>query len=252
MQVITAPNAASWGDRVALARSVLVAVLLVIAGLGLAWVALATPLVSAYTPAGWVSAGDAVVGVLVWGLAIVLPASFLLLGLARFAQLLEDLEASRPQGLTPHLASALGEDHFAAADLVLPGGRRVHELVLGPYGIAVFGEVPPPSISRFVGSRWEVRDSRGRWIAIEGPVERATRDAERVRGWLSADDRDFLVRVYAAVVTDDPRVVRTPACAVLAPSEVAAWLAALPFQRGLTAERRQRLVSLVRETASRR
>ena len=79
-----------------------------------------------------------------------------------------------------------------------------------------------------------------------GPVERAARDAERVRGWLATDDRDFLVRVYAAIVTEDPRVERSPTCAVVPPAELAAWLEALPLQRGLNAERREPLVELIR------
>ena len=53
------------------------------------------------------------------------------------------------------------------------------------------------------GRRWELRDDRGRWVPIEAPVDRASRDAERVRGWLGGEDRDFVVRVYAAIVTDD-------------------------------------------------
>jgi hypothetical protein len=252
MQVISAPNSESWADRIAIARSVLVAVLLLAAGAALAWLCLGTQLVSSYTPGGWVTASDTIVGVLVWGFAIVVPASFLLLGIARLASIMDDYESGRTQSVTPQLASALGADHLAATDLVLPGGRRIRELVMGPFGIVVFGEVPPPSISRFVGSRWEVKDTKGRWISIEGPLERATRDAERVRGWLSTDDRDFVVRVYAAVVSDDPRVVRTPACAVVAPSDLALWMGALPFQRGLTPDRRERIASMIREVATRR
>jgi len=102
-----------------------------------------------------------------------------------------------------------------------------------------------------VGSHWEVKNGKGRWIAIEGPVDRVTRDAERVRGWLSMDDRDFVVRVYAVVVTDDPRVQRSSTCAVVAPSDLMSWIAGLPFQRGLTPERRERLAGMVREVARR-
>ena len=94
-----------------------------------------------------------------------------------------------------------------------------------------------------------MRGSRGRWIPIEAPLDRAARDAERVRGWLATDDRDFLVRVYAAVVTDDERVERTPTCAVVRPGDLAAWLEALPGQRGLTPDRRERLVELIRSVA---
>jgi hypothetical protein len=252
MHVISAAPSSSWGDRIAVARSLLVAVLLLAAGAALGWLCLATPLVSAYTPSGWITATDLVVGVLVWGFAIVVPVSFLLLGVTRLATLLDDLLTGRRRPVTKHLAAAMGPDHLAATDLVLPGGRRVSELVMGPFGIVVFGEVPPASISRFVGSRWELRDGRGRWVAIEGPVERASRDAERVRGWLSTDDRDFVVRVYAVVVTNDPRVTRTPQCAVVSPTDLTSWLAGLPFQRGLTPERRERLAALIAQVAGRR
>ena len=144
----------------------------------------------------------------------------------------------RPRTITPRLARSLGPSHLAATDLELPGGRRIHEMVLGPFGIVVLGDVPPPSLSRHVGTTWEIRGERGRWIPIEAPLNRAARDAERVRGWLTTDDRDFLVRVYAAIVTDDQRVERTDACAVVAPGELAAWLGGLPAQRGLTDDRR--------------
>jgi hypothetical protein len=95
-----------------------------------------------------------------------------------------------------------------------------------------------------------MRDDRGRWIPIEDPVQRAARDAERVRGWLGTEDRDFLVRVYAAVVTGDPTITRSPNCAVVAPADLAAWLEALPAQRGLTAQRREHLAELVRQVAT--
>jgi hypothetical protein len=189
-------------------------------------------------------------GVLVWGFAIVLPGAFLIMGLARMASLIESLAATRPRRVTPHLADALGADHMAATDLLLPGGRRVHEMVLGPFGIVVLGDVPPRSATRHVGVRWEIRDDRGRWIPIENPVQRASRDAERVRGWLAADDRDFLVRVYAAIVSDDPTVERSGSCAVVPSGDLASWLEALPAQRGLTPQRREHLTEMVRGLAA--
>ena len=134
--------------------------------------------------------------------------------------------------------------------LVIPGGRRLHEMILGPFGILVFAVVPPPSITRHVGGRWEIRDDRGRWIPIEAPLDRATRDAERVRGWLASDDRDFLVRVYAAIITDDKTVDRSPACAVVAAR--ASWRRGswrCP-QRGLNEERRARLAETIEDVAA--
>ena len=246
MQVIAVSSSGSLADRVATVRGVAVAVLLVAAGLALGWLCLATPLVLSFIPYGRPSAIQVASGILVWGFATVLPGAFLILGISRLAAIVDSVVAARPRRVTPHLARALGADHLAAMDLVLPGGRRIHEMVLGPFGIVVLGDVPPRSAARHVGAHWEVRDDRGRWISIEDPVQRASRDAERVRGWIAADDRDFLLRVYAAIVTSDTTVERSPTCAVLTPSALPGWLEALPAQRGLTLQRREHLVEMVR------
>ena len=250
MQVIVASAPSTRADSIAVARSALTAFLLVATGLLLGWLVIATPLVGSFIPQGRPTTMQFATGMFAWGFAILVPAGFVLLGLARLVGLVEAWAALRPRMVTPGLSKALGADHMAAANLVLPGGRRIHELVLGPFGIVVLGDVPPPAMSRHVGQRWEARDRRGRWIPIEGPLDRASRDAERIRGWLTTDDRDFLVRVYAAVVTDDLRVERTPTCAVVKPGDLAGWLEALPTQRGLTAQRRERLVELIRSVAA--
>jgi hypothetical protein len=245
MQVIAVSNPTSRVQRVAIARSLTVGIMLLVAGAALAWLSFGTPLVTGFIPLGRPSALQIAGGIAVWGFAIVIPAVFMIMGVARMAAVVDALGSMRPRKVTPQLASALGPEHVAATDLVLPGGRRLHELVMGPFGIVVLGAVPPPSYSRHVGSRWEVRDDRGRWIPIEDPVQRASRDAERVRGWLATEDRDFLVRVYAAVVTEDERVDRSSTCAVIAPDELGAWLANLPPQRGLTPSRRDRVVERI-------
>jgi hypothetical protein len=249
MQVIVASSRVTRSDRVALARSAALSVLLVTAGVALAWLCLGTPIISTFVPNGRPSTVQATVGILAWGVAILIPAGLTILGFARFVATVESAQALRPRTMTPRLASSLGPDHLAATDLVLPGGRRIHELVLGPFGLVVLGDVPPANVSRHVGPRWEVKGERGRWIPIEAPLDRASRDAERVRGWLATEDRDFLVRVYTAIVTEDRRVERTPTCAVVTPGALGGWLEALPVQRGLTAERRERLVELIRSVA---
>lgn len=251
MQVIATSNPTSRVQRVAIARSLAVAILLLMAGAALAWLSLGTPLVTGFIPLGRPGALQIAGGIVVWGFAIVIPAVFLIMGITRMAAVLEAVTSMRPRRVTPQLASALGPDHVAATDLLLPGGRRLHELVVGPFGIVVLGAVPPPSFSRHVGSRWEIRDDRGRWIPIEDPVQRASRDAERVRGWLATEDRDFLVRVYAAVVTEDDRVDRSSTCAVVTPAELGAWLAALPPQRGLNGDRRERVQERIASLAGR-
>jgi len=248
MQVI-ATNVTTRSDRLAAGRTALSALLLVLTGLMVGWLCLATPLLDSLRPTGRPSSLQVATGIFAWAFAIIVPAGFLLIGFARVAATIEALSSLRPRTVSPRLARSLGPDHLAATGLVLPGGRRIHELVLGPFGIVVLGDVPPPGVSRHVGSRWEIRDGRNRWIPIEAPLDRAARDAERVRGWLTTDDRDFLVRVYAAVVTDDRRVTRTPTCAVVAPGDLETWLAGLPSQRGLTPARRSRLVELIRSVA---
>jgi hypothetical protein len=127
------------------------------------------------------------------------------------------------------------------------GGRAVPELVIGPFGAAVIEELPPPGavLSRGVRS-WEVRVGNGYIRTIDNPLERAARDADRVRTWLTDADTDHVMKVYAAVVGRDQRVERSPSCAVLAPDQVAAWLSSLPPQRSLDEGRRERVARLLR------
>jgi hypothetical protein len=245
MQIIAGAAPLTRSDRLALARSTVTSLLLVLVGLLIGWLCFATPLVSEFTPQGRPSVAETATGIVAWGFAILVPAAFLIIGVARIAGTIEEAISLRPGTVTGSLAKSLGPDHLAASNVLLPGGRRIHELVLGPFGVLVLGAVPPPSVSRHVGPRWEVRDEGGRWVPIEAPLDRAARDAERLRGWISTDDRDFLVRVYAAVVTEDRRVERTASCAVVPPAQLAGWIGALPAQRGLTPERRQRIADMI-------
>jgi hypothetical protein len=60
-------------------------------------------------------------------------------------------------------------------------------------------------------------------------------------------ERDFVVKVFAAVVTSDPSVGRTATCAVVTAENIPGWLASLPPARSLTTDRRQDLVDRVGE-----
>jgi hypothetical protein len=250
MQVIAAAPSVTILQRLAVARSAVVAALLVAAAASLAWLFIATPFVGSLIPEGRPSDAQVILNVLVWTAVLVVPASLLLIGVTRLVEVIEAASTLRPRPLSTAVRSALAEDNLAATDIRLPGGRRVHELVLGGFGIVVVGDVPPSSISRSVGTRWEIKDERGRWIPVEGPVDRTARDAERVRGWLAADDRDFVVKVYAVVVTNDQRVQRSSSCAVVRPADLPAWISTLAPQRGLTASRRERVEQLVKEIAA--
>ena len=157
--------------------------------------------------------------------------------------------ARRPR-VTPavRLRRAIGDDHIVATGVRLPDGSRVlPELVVGPFGAAIIEELPPVGavMSRGVRS-WEVRVGNGYIRTIENPLERAAHDAERVRSWLSPEDGDMILKVYAAVVGTDPNVQRTPSCALIAPTQVAEWLGSLPPQKTLDKGRTDRIVRELR------
>lgn len=226
-------------------------------GIGLALVAAAAVLIyivfignflDRFMPAGRPSTFELVAGALAWTFALTAPAGFGLVGLARIVTAFEKWRARRPR-ITPtvRLRRAFGDDHIVATAVRVPDGRPVPELVLGPFGAAVIEELPPAGavVSRGVRT-WEVRVGKGYIRTIENPLERAAHDAERVRGWLSPEDADYVLKVYAAVVGNDPRVERSPNVAVIAPSQVAEWISTLPVQRSIDASRRERIVKEIR------
>jgi hypothetical protein len=248
MRIIASPPHLTPADRLALVRGGFVAAMLIGVGGLLGWAMVATPIITQLMPGFRPNPLQIATAVGAWAFAIVVPAGFVILGVARAIGALELLTALRPSAATPRLAGRLDDRHQVATSLRLPDGRYIHELVLGPFGLAVLGDTPPRQAARVNGGRWEIRGRRG-WEPIESPVERTSRDAERVRRWLGGEDQDFVVKVYAAVVTTDARATRSPTCAVITPDDVPGWLAALPPQRGLTEDRREEVVELIRGVA---
>jgi len=222
--------------------------LFIVGGLVMAYVAFATPFLDLARPSGRPDIGQAAIGIGIWAVALVAPAGFVLLGANRLARIL-----AAARGRVPRRSSALKAldglpgDLTVASGLTLADGRGVSELVIGPFGAAVVRELPPPAVTRIRGEAWQVRTSRG-WVSLENPLDRATRDAERVRHWLSEDD-DFLVKVYSAVVGAEPAVARTSNCAVLTPDQLSSWITSLPPQRSLNDGRLQRILDQVRAAA---
>jgi hypothetical protein len=249
MRIIAVAPRLTRTDRLALVRGTFVAALLIVVGTLLGVVIVITPVLTQLMPGLRPSPGQVAIAVVAWAFAIVVPAGFVLLGIARLVTTLELLSALRPNAQGPRLVDKLDDRHLVATALRLPDGRYVHEVVLGPFGLAVLGDSPPRDLSRIVGGRWELRTGRKGWRPIESPTERTVRDAERVRRWLGGEDQDFVVKIYAAVVTLDPRVERIPGCVVMAPDQIGPWLEALPPQRGLTDGRRTELVELIRSVA---
>jgi hypothetical protein len=248
MQMIH-PTVATGPARGPLVAGALVGLILLAGGVVLAYLTLVTPLVSGLTPTAIRPAPDQIfIGAIIWGATFVAPPSFALIGLVRLAHILSVVRR-RNHGLLGPVAAALGDDIAVAPFVRLPEGRIVRNVVAGSYGVAILAELPPTGLSRHTGNTWEIRGANGRWVPFESPLERTARDAEGVRRWIDAEERDFVVKVYAAVVSTDSSLVRTPTCAVISPAQIPAWLGSLPPQRTLNPDRRAELIDRIRSIA---
>ena len=226
--------------------SSLAGIALLAGGLFLGYLAFATPMVTVLTPnVIRPTLPQMALGGLIWSIALVAPPSFAFVGAWRLSRTMRALTARPGKRLLTDAASQLGDEYVAINDVILPEGRVIHDLVLGPFGIAVFGDVPPPRYVRRTGSAWEIRGHNGRWMQMENPLEHTSRDAERVRRWFAGTERDFVLKVFAALVTNDPTISRTPNCAVVTQEQISAWLTSLPPARALTADRREEVVERI-------
>lgn len=217
---------------------------LLLGGLFLAWVAFATPVITGLTatPNPRPGVAQLAFGGAIWAITLVAPPSFAIVGALRLGRVARALAAKPADRAVSRAARMIGDDCTAASNVRLPDGRIVRDLVLGPFGFAVINELPPQRATRHTGDSWEIHRPDGRWTHLENPLERTSRDGERIRRWVASTERDFLVKVYSAVVTTDPTVERSPTCAVLTPEQIPAWLASLPAARALTLDRRAELI----------
>jgi hypothetical protein len=246
MEVIRAGGRSRPSVR-ALAVARLIGVLYVVTGLCVAWLTLATPFVELFSARGRAFASEPAFHALGWLMALALPATCLLLGshrLLEFTEIPNPFRARRDP--LAGLGSSLGRDYVAVRGFILPGGRSISALLVGPPGIVVLGLLPPPSEARPVGGHWEARTSDDQWVAAENPLDRAARDAEAVRRWLIGDDHDFAVKVYAVVLANDTTVGRTKTTTVIDRTGLPGFLASLPPHRTFTSSRRDRVVARIR------
>ena len=221
--------------------------ILLLGGLFLAWVAFATPVLTGLTPSAVrPGPGQLAVGGAIWGFALVAPPSFAIIGALRLGRVARAVSAKPSARAMARVAQAVGDEYTSATDVRLPDGRVIRDLVVGPFGLAVISELPPSTLTRHHGISWEIRQSDGRWAYFENPLERTARDGERVRRWVGAAERDYVVKVYAAVVTADSTVARIAGCAVVSSEQIPAWLASLPSARALTVDRRANLIEQIR------
>lgn len=250
MQVLASNRAmAGRPSRLAVATALFAGSASIVASVGLLYLVFGANFIGGFMPTGRPTTYELVAGALAWTFALTAPAGFGLVGVARLITGYDRWRARRPR-VTPalRLRRAIGDDHVVATGVRLPDGSRVlPELVVGPFGAAVLSELPPTGavMSRGVRS-WEVRVGSGQIRTIENPLLLAAHDADRVRAWLSPDDADHVLKVYAAVVGSDPLVQRTPNVALVAPAQVADWLTSLPSQKSLDSGRRGKIVKQIR------
>ncbi len=217
--------------------------LLIVAGLGMAYLALATPLTSVLG-ANQLSGAGRVPVAFGWSLCLVAAGALVVAGTNRLVVTVGRVRARADQAGpgAQALASMSGEVDIVTG-VVPTDGHAISELAIGPFGAAVIYALPSSRKIRNVDGSW-LSHTREGWLPMENPIELATRDAERVRRWLSIADLDFVVRVHAALIVDDESIPRTGGCAVLTPNRLPAWIAGLPRQRSLTDARRLRLRAL--------
>jgi hypothetical protein len=223
---------------------------LVATGFVLAFMTVGTPFVARLVPASRIGSTQGGISMIVWALALIAGAALAAAGANRLAATIASVR-TRTARLSPvlRMMRTLPDEVVVATDVVPNGGRPIPELVVGPFGVAVVHEMSQSGSIRRVGESWETRTSDG-WLPAETPLDGVVRDAERIRHWLAHGDLDFVVRVYAALVTSDLSIARSAGCAVLSADQIPAWIAALPRQRSFTAGRRHHLLARVREAVA--
>lgn len=214
-------------------------------GLAMAYLTVATPLVSNLAPSR-AGGGGMSIGLGVWSFALIAGGALLVAGTNRLAATLASVRRRGAGGGAAAQALASWSDEIAVVGGVVPGdGAPIPELVVGAFGVAVVHALPASNQVRHAPAGWERRSPDG-WLPMDDPLDAAMRDADRIRRWLAMADLDFVVRVYAAIVADGRSLERSPTCAVISTQQISAWVASLPRQRTLTAGRRERLMAMTR------
>ena len=187
-------------------------------------------------------------GALAWGFGLIAPSLFVMIGLARMVETAELVALRRrPPRPVAGIVRDLPPDHVAAARVRLPDGRVVPELVVGPFGVAVVEELPRPE---HLAARTRAGGRR------EPPTGAGSRSRTRSivpAGTPSGSVAGSLTTTATTSSRSTPRssiarraLSRTPTCAVVAPDELLAWIASLPVQRSLNADRRADIVETIK------
>src|SRR5258705_11755276 len=113
-------------------------------GLGLAWLAIATPLMRGLSPTAVRPAPEQMaVGAIIWGFSLVAPPSFAIVGLFRLSRVAAIVFRRPNRGAIGKVAGSLGDDIAVPPIVRLPGGRVVRNPVAGAPRGAILAEPPP-------------------------------------------------------------------------------------------------------------
>lgn len=247
MQRLSAgPPPSPSGARLRSVGGLFVSLGLIGGGLAVGWWLATTPVLASLVSVR-PTADQTLLGAVGWAAGLSVPILATGAGVLGLTRALRRMRAPTSSSFFAPLVAGLPDDYVLLEGARLPEGRRIEAIAVGPFGAAILEPLPPRDLARRRGTFWELRVGPRTYVPIENPLERAARNAERFRRWLTEEDRDHVVRIYAAVVGVEPGLERTASCAVVEPSALAAWLAALPAQRGFTPWRRRRLVERLAE-----
>jgi hypothetical protein len=246
MQVIEAKPLGRQGtSRLALVFTIVGAVVLLGAGVAVGWVAVTSSFVTDVSQLGRDRVARPIIGTITFALAFLVPGFMVIFGVSRLVDAI-DRGGGRKRRPVAALAGRLTDEYVVAQAVRLPDGPMLPEVVVGPHGMVVVESLPPARVMRTHGRTWEVRLTNGKWMAIENPLDRAARDAERLRHWVANQDESFSPRVYAAVVADGHELARTPEVAVVEREQLPTYLTGLPAARQMTPDRRMAIVDMLR------
>ena len=114
---------------------------LVAGGLGLAFLALETPVVSTLVPGSRAGTPLVLIALLVWALALIAGGALLFAGTNRLATIAATIRSRRRQSPVVAALGSLPADVSVAIDVEPTDGRPIPELVIGPFGVAVIHEL---------------------------------------------------------------------------------------------------------------
>ena len=189
------------------------------------YLALATPIVSRLVLSGRIASSGSAVSLLAAALIATIPVSLATAGMVRLLDAFRIALQPQPD-VVRRVAGRPGPARAFAPPAYpeRPVARRAAVELLGD---VAFRHTPGDRSVRRRGDRWEV-DVQGDWTPLELPARKprlvSIADAARVRSL----DRDFVVKVYAAVVPGSETPDRVPACFILRPDQILPYLAGLP------------------------